>query len=169
MGRMNVRNVEPVGQGLPRQPRSGLGLTSMRERASELGGTFTIASRPGGGTIVTARLPLTSSTTGPGSRAEPTFLDRAGDDLSGGEAQRACLARTLLPRPQVLLMDEPTSALDAPAARVLEVLVRGLADAGVPVVWVSHDEAQVGRLADHTLAVAAGRVVDPSGRVADGR
>ncbi|MEO3781725.1 sensor histidine kinase [Actinocorallia sp. B10E7] len=50
--------VSDDGRGLPRQPRSGLGLTSMRERASELGGTLTVASRPGGGTVVTARLPL---------------------------------------------------------------------------------------------------------------
>ncbi len=52
--------VSDDGRGLPRQSRSGLGLTSMRERAAELGGTFTIASRPGGGTVVTARLPLLS-------------------------------------------------------------------------------------------------------------
>jgi len=50
--------VSDDGRGLPRQPRAGLGLTSMRERASELGGTFTVASRPGGGTVVTARIPL---------------------------------------------------------------------------------------------------------------
>ncbi|GAB2836032.1 hypothetical protein GCM10022221_39070 [Actinocorallia aurea] len=49
------------GRGLPRQPNSGLGLTSMRERATELGGTFTIASRPTTGTTLTTRLPLPAS------------------------------------------------------------------------------------------------------------
>ncbi|MCD0452855.1 sensor histidine kinase [Actinocorallia sp. API 0066] len=46
------------GRGLPRQAGQGLGLTSMRERATELGGTFTIASRPTTGTTLTTRLPL---------------------------------------------------------------------------------------------------------------
>jgi putative ABC transport system ATP-binding protein len=88
------------------------------------------------------------------------FLDRVADDLSGGESQRMCLARTLVTRPEVLLMDEPTSALDDDATRTLEQLACGLAcaDQPVPVVWVTHDRAQVGRIADHTLVVDEGRV-----------
>jgi len=86
------------------------------------------------------------------------FLDRVADDLSGGEAQRMCLARTLVTDPEVLLMDEPTSSLDADAAKELERLARQLADDGVPVVWVSHDLAQVDRIADARLLVAQGRV-----------
>ena len=87
------------------------------------------------------------------------FLGRVADELSGGEAQRACLARALLVGPEVLLRDEPTSALDAEAAAVLERLARGLAAGGVPVVWVSHDPAQVARVADNVIEMAAGRVV----------
>lgn len=97
------------------------------------------------------------------------FLDRVGDDLSGGEAQRACLARALAAGPQVLLMDEPTASLDSAAAAVLEGLARDLADAGVPVVWVSHDRAQVARLADRMLELDAGRVVGDEPVVRDGR
>jgi len=87
------------------------------------------------------------------------FLDRPADDLSGGESQRACLARALVMGPEVLLMDEPTSALDPEATAALESLARELVAGGVPVVWVSHDHAQVARIADRVLEMADGRVV----------
>ncbi len=90
---------------------------------------------------------------------DPDFLPRASATLSGGEAQRACLARTLLMRPQVLVADEPTAALDVAAARTLEGLARRLADDGVPVLWVTHDLAQVERIADRRVTLQAGRVV----------
>ena len=86
-------------------------------------------------------------------------LGRDADTLSGGEAQRACLARTLATRPEALLRDEPTASLDEAAARALERLIRAQADAGVPVVLVSHDRAQTGRLADAAIELDAGRVV----------
>ncbi len=88
------------------------------------------------------------------------WLDRPADDLSGGEAQRACLARTLLTRPEVLLMDEPTSSLDPAATRTLEDLGVELARSGLAVVWVSHDLAQVRRIADDCLVLRDGRVAD---------
>jgi putative ABC transport system ATP-binding protein len=89
----------------------------------------------------------------------PTFLDRSGDELSGGEAQRACLARTLVTEPTVLLMDEPTSSLDGDNVTALEGSVRALAHAGTTVLWVTHDLQQANRLADHTIKLEAGRVV----------
>lgn len=90
---------------------------------------------------------------------DPSFLDRDADELSGGEAQRACLARTLVTGPEVLLADEPTAALDQATVRTLERLVRRLVDRGVAVLWVTHDPAQSRRLADWTLVVRAGTVV----------
>jgi putative ABC transport system ATP-binding protein len=97
---------------------------------------------------------------------ERSFLDRRADDLSGGEAQRVCLARTLATRPEVLLLDEPTSSLDPGPARHLEQLARRLADDGVPLVWVSHDLAQVQRIADEVLVLHGGRVADGPTRAA---
>ena len=90
------------------------------------------------------------------------FLDRDAVELSGGEAQRACLARALATQPRVLLMDEPTSSLDGEAAAVLERLARALVDDGTPVVWVTHSQEQMRRLADHVLLIADGRA-DRSG------
>jgi putative ABC transport system ATP-binding protein len=87
------------------------------------------------------------------------FLPRDARALSGGEAQRVCLARTLVTTPEVVLMDEVTSSVD-PAARLgLEGLARALADVRVPVVWVTHDLDQMRRIADQVLVVVAGRIV----------
>jgi putative ABC transport system ATP-binding protein len=100
-----------------------------------------------------------------------SFLERVGDDLSGGEAQRACLARTLVTEPDVLLMDEPTSSLDPGAVADLERSARSLADDGVALIWVTHDLAQAERIADHTVVLKEGQVAsaDERRRFLEGR
>lgn len=86
-----------------------------------------------------------------------SWLDRDATALSGGEAQRICLARTLMAQPQVLLLDEPTSAVDAEAAGVIERAVRELATDGIPVLWVTHNSGQLERAADRVLHLEGGR------------
>lgn len=88
------------------------------------------------------------------------LLDRTADDLSGGEAQRMCVARALLTRPEVLLMDEPTSALDPDNRRGIEALARELAAEGLGILWVTHDLAQARRLADRLVVLVDGRNAD---------
>jgi putative ABC transport system ATP-binding protein len=88
-----------------------------------------------------------------------SWLDREATALSGGEAQRMCLARTLMAQPDVLLLDEPTSAVDADAVGVIERAVRQLADDGIPALWVTHDPAQVERAADRVLHIERGRSI----------
>jgi putative ABC transport system ATP-binding protein len=95
---------------------------------------------------VLARVALTGS-----------WLDRDATALSGGEAQRMCLARALIAGPQVLLLDEPTAAVDGEAARVIEQAVRELAAGGMSALWVSHDAEQVRRIADRVLRIEHGR------------
>ena len=86
------------------------------------------------------------------------LLERPADQLSGGEAQRMSIARALLTEPRVLLADEPTAALDTAARRTIEDLARGLADSGVPLVWITHDTAQLRRLADHAVVLIEGDI-----------
>lgn len=93
-------------------------------------------------------------------------LGRGTAALSGGEAQRLCLARALAVGPEVLLLDEPTSALDAVAAMSVERVVRGLVADGLSAVLVSHDLRQARRLADDVVVLRAGRVVE-AGPAAD--
>jgi putative ABC transport system ATP-binding protein len=98
---------------------------------------------------------------------DDAFLDRESASLSGGEAQRVCLARALTVHPEVLLLDEPTSALDAFAARAVEQVLARLHGTGLTTVLVSHDLDQARRLADDVVVVVGGSVVDagPADRV----
>ncbi|WP_460869174.1 ABC transporter ATP-binding protein [Rhodococcus aerolatus] len=80
--------------------------------------------------------------------------------LSGGEAQRAVVARALAQRAQVLLLDEPTAALDlGHAQQVLELVDRLRVEDGLTVVATLHDLSLAGQYADRLVALAHGRVV----------
>jgi putative ABC transport system ATP-binding protein len=92
------------------------------------------------------------------ARLDAGFLHRPASELSGGEAQRVCLARTLVTGPDVLLMDEVTSSLDPHQRGALEQLARDLAAGGIPVVWVTHDLPQMRRIADTVVVMIDGRV-----------
>jgi putative ABC transport system ATP-binding protein len=81
-------------------------------------------------------------------------------NLSGGEAQRVSVARTLANSPLVLLLDEPTSALDETSKLEVELCVQKIVhDQGLTCVLVTHDTAQAERLAQRALLLEAGRIV----------
>lgn len=87
------------------------------------------------------------------------LLDRAPQHLSGGERQRVAVGRALLSQPKLLLMDEPLSALDRQTKEeILPFLERLHASLSLPILYVSHDMAEVERLADHLVLMEAGRV-----------
>jgi UDP-glucose/iron transport system ATP-binding protein len=89
---------------------------------------------------------------------DPGLLGQEARTLSGGELQRMCLARTLVTRPETLLLDEPTSALDAQPKQVFEATARHLADQGITIIWVTHDDAQAARVADRTYQLRDGHL-----------
>jgi putative ABC transport system ATP-binding protein len=89
------------------------------------------------------------------------YAERDVAGLSGGEAQRVSLARTLANRPQVLLLDEPTSALDDAAKLVVEEALRAaMAQMEGACLIVTHDAAQAARLAQRTLVMREGILRD---------
>jgi phosphate transport system ATP-binding protein len=92
----------------------------------------------------------------------PAVKDRLKDSpfrLSGGQQQLLCLARALAVKPDVLLLDEPTSALDPNATESIEALIRTLVP-DLTVVIVTHNLAQAGRVADRTIFLNKGRMVE---------
>lgn len=79
--------------------------------------------------------------------------------LSGGQQQRVALARAWALKPQVLLLDEPTASLDPAAKRDVERLMAEFADAGMTLVFSSHNLGQVKRLAQRVIYLEQGRLV----------
>jgi len=80
-------------------------------------------------------------------------------NLSGGEAERVSVARTLANSPLALLLDEPTSALDETSKREVEALLEKIVrDRSLTCVLVTHDNAQAARLAQRVLVLEAGRI-----------
>lgn len=80
-----------------------------------------------------------------------TLLQAPIDQLSSGERQRCALLRAVLQKPQFLLLDEPSSALDETSTQALENLLQELQRSGTGLLLVSHQPAQVQRLADRIL------------------
>jgi putative ABC transport system ATP-binding protein len=87
------------------------------------------------------------------------YQQREVSHLSGGEAQRVSIARTLANAPEILLLDEPTSALDETAAREVEELVLDIIrERRMTCVIVTHDNAQARRIARRTMIITGGKL-----------
>ena len=88
-----------------------------------------------------------------------TLLDRHPYDLSGGEQQRAALAKVLLLDPEILLLDEPTKGLDAEFKQVFAVILKTLQRRGVTIFMVSHDVEFCAEYADRCALFFDGSIV----------
>ena len=88
------------------------------------------------------------------------FADRRIDGLSGGEKQRVALARTLAPRPRLVMLDEPLGSLDR---LIKDRLITDIADllneTGTPAIYVTHDHDEAQFVADRIALMREGRIV----------
>jgi len=87
----------------------------------------------------------------------PGYGGRSITELSGGERQRVALARSLAPKPRLLMLDEPLSALDRELReRLAEDLARMLRETQTTAILVTHDHGEADTIADRTLSMRAG-------------
>lgn len=90
----------------------------------------------------------------------PHLAHRSAREISGGEAQRVALARTLVTDPDVLLLDEPLAALDAPTkARIIDDLREWNRTHSIPILYVTHSREEVFALGERAIVLDAGRIV----------
>ena len=89
------------------------------------------------------------------------FLDRPAGQLSAGQKTRVALAKSLINRPDVLLLDEPTASLDPDTGDMVRTWLERYRDrSGCAILLASHNMAEVERLCDTVLMLKKGRVVD---------
>nr|WP_239094031.1 phosphate ABC transporter ATP-binding protein [Bacillus sp. B15-48] len=91
----------------------------------------------------------------------PDYLDRNIKDLSGGQRQKVSIARTLVNRPQILLLDEITSSLDRTSTQeIQELIVKINEKYGVTFIWITHNLQQALTVGNYTWVMMEGELVE---------
>lgn len=89
-----------------------------------------------------------------------SLQEKSVSKLSGGEAQRVMLARTLVSRPTLALLDEPASAADVGGALIIERFLKSCAFEGTAVILTTHNPAAALRIADWAVMMWGGKIVE---------
>ncbi|MCF8234691.1 MAG: ABC transporter ATP-binding protein [Bacteroidales bacterium] len=87
-------------------------------------------------------------------------MDHKPTELSGGEAQRAGIARALANRPVLLLADEPTGNLDSQTAEEIMALLTGLNKQGLSIIMVTHDQESATTVSDRVIRLKDGQIIE---------
>jgi putative ABC transport system ATP-binding protein len=91
----------------------------------------------------------------------PDLLKQEAKDLSGGQKQRVAIARTLVNKPNILLLDEITASLDREAATEIEQLLLQINKKfGTTMIWITHDLHQAKRVGDYMCMLADGKLIE---------
>ncbi|ANU15989.1 phosphate ABC transporter ATP-binding protein [Planococcus maritimus] len=89
------------------------------------------------------------------------LLDRKVKELSGGQRQKVSIARTLVNKPEILLMDEITSSLDRASKHEVEELISKInRKYGTTIIWITHNLQQALEIGDYTWVMMDGQVVE---------
>ncbi|MBC2580604.1 ATP-binding cassette domain-containing protein [Clostridium sp. DJ247] len=91
-------------------------------------------------------------------RVNEDCLNKKVRNLSGGEKQRIALIRTLLFKPEILLLDEVTSALDVENTQVVENVIQSLNKEGITILWITHNPEQSKKYANKILSIENGKI-----------
>lgn len=151
--------------GIRRRPREFTGMQMVfQDPNSSLNPRRRVGDQIGDG--VSAALARGEAGSDPADWLERVGLDAKAarsypHEFSGGQKQRIAIARALAARPRMLVADEPISALDASTQTSVAALMRTLClDAGAGMLFISHDLSVVRRIADRTLVMFRGRIVE---------
>jgi peptide/nickel transport system ATP-binding protein len=91
---------------------------------------------------------------------DEALLTRFPGEISGGQRQRAAIARALITQPRLLILDEPVSALDAVNRVQVLASLTSLRSEGVGLLYISHDLGSVAGITDRTVVLYQGAVVE---------
>jgi polar amino acid transport system ATP-binding protein len=154
----------------PGDPEWGRAVARVRRRVGLVFQQWNLfANRNVLGNVIEAPVQVAGESPADATRRARALLERVGvahradaypHELSGGEQQRAAIARALAMSPEVLLMDEPTSALDPDRVGDLVALLKGLVGEGLALLVVTHDERFARALAARVVELRDGRIAD---------